>query len=328
MKALPEDITDNKTKREIDLSIIIVCMNNLEQLFGCLESIIANTHKVKYEILVVAYLFSQENLKILKEKYPTVKLIESNEIRGFAENNNLALHQAQGKYCFVLNDDTKFNTPVVDLLVESMEKTPEALVMSPKTLFADGSIQSCGRPQMTFWTYVLSRFKLWNEQKANSPYTNQKGIFQSYNVVGAAFMIKTEIFEKLGFFDETYFFCPEDIALSTLANKRGYKCYVDESISLYHLEQGTASKVRMATKPASAKGNLIFYSENTKIKKFLLTFLITIESLVKMIYWELRTISGNQHASIQTASYRNVIWAVYSPKTPKEIFIHFYHKIS
>ena len=327
MKALPKNITDNKTKREIDLSIIIVCMNNLEQLFRCLESIIANTHKVKYEIIVVAYLFSQKNIKILKEKYPTVKVIESNEIRGFAENNNLALHRAQGKYCFVLNDDTKFNTPVVDLLVESMEKTSEASVMSPKILFADGSIQRCGRPQMTFWTYVLSLFKLWNEQKINSPYTNQQGIFQSYNVVGAAFMIKTEIFEKLGFFDETYFFCPEDIALSTLANKRGYRCYVDESISLYHLEQGTALKIRMAVMPAGKKGNLIFYSENSKIKEILLTFLITIESLVKMIYWELRTISGNQHASIQAASYRNVIWAVYSPKTPKEIFIHFYHKI-
>lgn len=327
MEVLTENINNDKTKREVEVSIIIVCMNKLEQLFPCLESIIANTHKVKYEIQVVAYLFSQENLKILKKEYPTVIIIESHEIRGFSENNNLALHKAKGKYCFILNDDTKFNTPVVDLLVGSMEKNPTALIMSPKILFADGTIQSCGRPQITSWRYILSCFKLWDENKVKSPYTNQKGIFQSYNIVGAAFMIKTEIFKELGFFDETYFFCPEDIALSTLANKRGYKCYVDESISLYHLEQGSAYKIRMAIRPASTKGSLIFFSKNSQIIKKMLAFIISVNSLVKMIYWKLKSLSGNQHAKIQAESYRNVIWSVYSPDTPKEIFIHFYHKI-
>lgn len=35
-------------------------------------------------------------------------------------------------------------------------------------------------------------------------------------------MIKTDIFRQMGFFDEYYFFCPEDIALSTALNRRGY----------------------------------------------------------------------------------------------------------
>lgn len=48
---------------------------------------------------------------------PLVEFIESNEVRGFSENNNLALRQAMGKYCFVMNDDTEMNMPVVDKLV-------------------------------------------------------------------------------------------------------------------------------------------------------------------------------------------------------------------
>lgn len=62
---------------------------------------------MSYECFVVAYLFSKENLEKVKHDFPWVKFIENNEIRGFSENNNLALRQAKGKYCFVQNDDTE-----------------------------------------------------------------------------------------------------------------------------------------------------------------------------------------------------------------------------
>lgn len=90
---------------KFDVSIVIVCMNNLNNLYPCLESIRKYT-SVSYEAFVVAYLFSKENLLKVKLDFPWVTFIESNEIRGFSENNNLALKQAKGKYCFVLNDDT------------------------------------------------------------------------------------------------------------------------------------------------------------------------------------------------------------------------------
>ena len=43
----------------IKVSIVIVCMNNLKNLYPCLNSIIKHT-SVSYEILVVAYLFSRK----------------------------------------------------------------------------------------------------------------------------------------------------------------------------------------------------------------------------------------------------------------------------
>ena len=107
-----------------EVSIVIVCMNRPDILFPCLDSIWAH-NTVSYECLVVAYFFSPENLALLKEKYPWVQVVESNELRGFAENNNLALKQARGRYCFVVNDDTLQPVPVIDRLVEDIEKLPE-----------------------------------------------------------------------------------------------------------------------------------------------------------------------------------------------------------
>ena len=92
----------------IDVSIVIVSMNNLKVLQPCLDSIRKYT-LCSYELFVVAYLYNENNLKLLKEEYPWITIIESNEIRGFAENNNLALRKASGKYCFVVNDNTLLN---------------------------------------------------------------------------------------------------------------------------------------------------------------------------------------------------------------------------
>jgi GT2 family glycosyltransferase len=316
-----------KTEYSIDVSIVIVSMNNLKYLFPCLDSIFVFTNKFKYEILVVAYLFSKENLFHLKEKYPTIKVTESNTIRGFSENNNLALRQSKGKYCFILNDDTTFNMPVIDMLIDSMQKVPDAAIMSPKLLYPDGRLQVCGRPRITIWTYILSLFKMWDECKISSPYTNKNGIFQSYNIIGAAFLIKTNVFEKLGWFDESYFFCPEDIALSTLANEQGYKCYVDTSIILFHHVGKSSSEITPAIIPAIEKGNVIFFAKDSNIIKNILCFMILISSLFKVFYWQLKSISNNQYSKRQIQSYSNVIYSIYSSKTPKEIFIFYYKTI-
>ena len=139
---------------EIDVSIVIVCMNNLKNLYPCLESIKKYT-TVSYETLVVAYLFSKENLEKVKKDFPWVTFIESNEIRGFSENNNLALRQAKGKYCFVLNDDTEMKMDVVGGLVESFSKCPiNTAIVSPNILNAKGEVAYGGRPKLTALNYI------------------------------------------------------------------------------------------------------------------------------------------------------------------------------
>ena len=70
-----------------DVSIVIVCMDNLTNLRPCLNSIKKYTN-VSYEVFVVAYLFKSENLIKVMNEYEWVNFVESNEIRGFSENNN------------------------------------------------------------------------------------------------------------------------------------------------------------------------------------------------------------------------------------------------
>lgn len=310
----------------IDVSVVIVCMNNLKNLYPCLDSIKKYT-TVKYETLVVAYLFSKENLDKLRNDYPWITIIESNEIRGFSENNNLALRQAKGKYCYVLNDDTFMDSPVIDNLVSTFDKMPENVaVVSPNIKYPDGRPQFCGRNKLTFWTYL--RFCLGLKYR-DSQYIDKKGCFQTYNLMGAAFLIKTNIFKSIGWFDEYYFFCPEDIAVSTTLNKLGYKCIVNGDVIQYHIQGSSSNSImQTATEPAHLKGSVTFYSGNSVVKKNILNILFSIRAVCRFLIWGIISLFANKNkARIKMVAYKNTISGLWSSKTPKEIFIYFYTRI-
>ena len=71
------------SENKCEVSVIIVCMNNIGYLFPCLDSLYNTTKKRTFEVIVVAYMFSKENLTALKDKYPQVTVIENNEIKGY-----------------------------------------------------------------------------------------------------------------------------------------------------------------------------------------------------------------------------------------------------
>lgn len=316
----------------IDVSIVIVCMNNLKNLYPCLESIKKYT-TVSYETLVVAYLFSKENLEKVKKDFPWVTFIESNEIRGFSENNNLALRQAKGKYCFVLNDDTEMKMDVVGELVKTIESLPENVaIVSPVTTFPDGRVQVCGVPPIKWYNAFFEILHLWNRKK-NKIYTNNTGIFKSFNIIGASFLIKSEIFEAVGWFDEKYFFCPEDIVLSTLLNKLGYECWVNNDVRIIHYEGmsgKSTSKIQTATKPAARRGSIIFWSNNSIIAEFFLYTLFTLATIIVcLIHFTKWFVKQNSKEYLVLANAEwNTIKSAYTNKTPKELFIYYYERLN
>lgn len=242
-----------------DVSIIIVSMNNTGFLFPCLDGIREHT-KVTYETLVAAYMFSDSNLAELRSRYPWVTVIESKELRGFAENNNLALKQAAGKYTFIVNDDTLMSMPVIDRLVADMERLPDnTAAVSPKIIFPDGRVQTCGRGPWNMCRYLKHYLHLVDETKPTR-WTMQNGLFRTMTLNGACFLARTETFRECGWFDETYTFTPEDIALGLLFNRRGYEVYADADVEITHFANATASRIESAIKPTRVRGSLILYS--------------------------------------------------------------------
>ena len=341
----------------IDVSIIIVCMNRPDNLYPCLESIRRTTVKVTYEVLVVAYMYDPAGLAKAREDFPWANFIESDRIRGFSENNNLALKRAKGRYCFVLNDDTelpeggiweatgmryeengntKLDVPgTIDLLVEDFESLPEGTaIVSPTLLNADGTLQLCGRPPYPARHYVMQQWHMFNEPKDNTvgqepaAVVNGRKLFRTWNITGAAFLIPTELFKELGWFDERFFFTPEDIALGTMACRKGYCLYVDTSAQVVHKWRTTASRIMRAIRPAAVRGSLMHFSEFKPWKYALLAVPVWLAETGKRAKAAVaQALRPSPARRTELLTYRNITRNIFTRKTPKEIFTKYYKEL-
>lgn len=309
------------------VSVVIVCMDRPDLLYPCLEGIRAHT-SVSYEVWVVAYLFSPEHLAALKADWPEVKVVESRELRGFSENNNLALRQVTGEYCFIVNDDTLMSMPVIDRLVADFDRLPaDAAIVSPKIVFPDGRVQTCGRAPWTAWRYVKHYLHLVDET-VPSAWSMKEGLFRTWTVNGACFLIRTAVFREAGWFDETYTFTPEDIAIGHKVNQMGYSVWADADVSITHLAGGTVSRLEAAIKPTRVRGALQFYSGGNPVKYALLGgFVWCTEALRRLKYLFADKSDPSSRAAIMDATARNVMRSVFTRRSSKEVFTRLYKAI-
>ena len=310
------------------VSIVIVCMNRMDNLYPCLEGLRAHTG-MPCETFVVAYRFSPENLAKAQADFPWVSWVVSDELCGFSENNNLALRQARGRYCFVVNDDTEVREDVIGALAADMERLPaDTAIVSPRLLNADGSLQLCGRPPYPARYYVLQQWHLHKEPiddtVGRTPLFGE--VFRTSNITGAAFLIKTDVFRELGWFDETYFFTPEDIALSTLARKKGYGVYVDRAVAITHKWRATATRISPAIRPAAVRGSLLFFSGGSRLKYALLALPVWLAEFSKRSKAALRLRRDpSEQNRIAWETFRNITRSIFTKATPKQLFIKYFH---
>ena len=109
----------------MDVSIIIVNYNTKDLLKNCLESIYKQTKEISFEIIISDNGSTDGSIKMIKDKFPQVTLIENNANLGFGAANNKALEIAKGKFVFYLNSDTVLLNNAVKYFYDYWETSPE-----------------------------------------------------------------------------------------------------------------------------------------------------------------------------------------------------------
>lgn len=199
----------------IDLSIIIVNLNNKKLLEECLDSIYQSIRKLSFEIIVVDNGSTDDSPALLKTKYPNAVLIENRKNLGFAAASNQGLKIYKGRYALLLNNDTIVKDNALDLMVDFMDHNLQAGACSPKLLNVDGTIQRQGG---------LFGRKFWEAKDS---------ITVNF-VVGACIMVRREIVDKVGILDEKLYFYNDDLDWCLRIRKAGYKIYYLPEAKVIH----------------------------------------------------------------------------------------------
>jgi hypothetical protein len=233
--------------------ISLLNFNGKENTFDCLKSLEdIKTDNLKLTIVVIDNA-SKEEL-VLKSgfvgKIPLV-FIKNTKNLGFSGGNNVAIHYAlenKADYVLVLNNDTYVNQDFLVELLKVCEEDKDIGITVPKIYFAPGFEfhkeryvkEELGK---VFW-YTGGKMD-WANIIGHHGGVDEvdKGQFDKTEetelATGCCMLIKKDVFEKIGSFDDRYFLYYEDADLSIRAKKRGFKIvYVPKSV-IWHKNAGS-----------------------------------------------------------------------------------------
>jgi GT2 family glycosyltransferase len=231
LRGATEIVTDS-------LSIIIVHYDTSGLLRQCLSSLC----DLPFEIIVLDNASPDQSVRQLPDEFPRVRFVLNEENVGFARACNQGIRIGQTEYCMLLNPDAIIDGASLQGLVEYMEGHPEAGVMAPRLVYADGSLQLSVRRFPTLRAILLRILRL----DRLFPGSVDRYLMRDWDhgegrevdwVMGACMLLRREALEGLGLLDEGFFMYYEDIDLCYRMGKQGWKVRYEPGIVVRHEHQ-------------------------------------------------------------------------------------------
>jgi len=199
---------------------VTISWNSADVLADCLDSLMAEGDAVA-GVTVVDNASTDGSAGLVRERYPTVRLIENKDNLGFAAAANQGIRASEGDYVLLVNPDISFKPGFVNALVAAVERDKKNGAAAPKLMRPAGStIDSAG--------LVMRKDRKSVDRGRDKPDT---GAYDTpcrvFGACGAAAMYRREMLEdaKTGdeYFDESFFAYKEDVDLAWRANLLGWK---------------------------------------------------------------------------------------------------------
>lgn len=212
--------------------IIILNWNGLKDTLECLESVYKLDYP-DYKVLVVDNGSTDESVKVIREVYPEVTLIENKENLGYSGGNNIGMRYAlenKAEYVWLLNNDAVVEPDSLSKLISAAEGSTEIGLASPCIYYYDepDKIQFCG----SIIDWKKKKFLHLKDQGLSKCNMGMRDMV----LWGTALLIKRNVIESIGFLNEEYFSYHEDHEYSTRAIKNGYINIVVMPSKVYHKE--------------------------------------------------------------------------------------------
>jgi len=235
---------------KIKLSIVIVHYKNETDLFECLDGLYKLKTNKSFEVIIVDNSENNNVQKLLNvKKYKNLKYILAPKNLGYGAGMNLGAKYAKGEYLFILNPDVVFKADIVSSLINIISKDEKMAIIAPLLYTTNNKMMDQGARELTPLR-ALIKYSFLDKIFPNNPISKnfwvknwkENKLNEVDNVPGTALVIKKDIFNKVGGFDEKFFLYFEEFDLCKRVREEGYKIFIDPNSKLIH-KWGTTTKL-------------------------------------------------------------------------------------
>jgi GT2 family glycosyltransferase len=220
-----DDMTDSPR-----VTTIILNWNGIRDTLECLASV-RNLDYPEVRIVVVDNGSTDGSPAVIRQKYPSVVLLENGENLGFTGGNNLGMRKALEMgtdYLWLLNNDTILERDTLRNLLGPLITSPEAGLASPVIHYHEKpeAVQFRG----SYIDWERKRIVKLEEGDPVPDPTDGKPV----SLWGTALLIKRAVVECVGYLNEKYFAYHEDEEYCMRAARAGYRCVVVPEARIFH----------------------------------------------------------------------------------------------
>lgn len=272
-------------KKLSSLSIIIVNWNAGQQLRSCILSIVnTNFDGVDLcEVVVVDNGSIDNSLDGVGELELNIKIIRNFLNKGFAAACNQGAQVSNAEYLLFLNPDTVMFENSLTKTLEFMEREENARVgiCGIKLLDENGQFStSCARfPSVRiFFGSATGLSKLLPSIFPPHLLTAKECELSDVvdQVIGAFFLVRKSVYDKLKGFDEQFFVYFEEVDFALRAKKIGFDSYYMSGVSAYHKGGGCTDAIKATRLFYSLRSRFQYGKKHFSVINNIALFVITI----------------------------------------------------
>jgi N-acetylglucosaminyl-diphospho-decaprenol L-rhamnosyltransferase len=247
------------------IDIVIVNWNSGELTNRCLASI-ETSRLSEFRLGVVTVVDNGSDA----DKLPAtdgwgfeIVLVRNNSNMGFGAACNQGARAGSAEFLLFLNPDTELEPDTLEIAAAAMRGSPDIGVCGVKTIGSDGAVlRSCTRipKPRHVWISMLGLDQL-------SPKLVPGNILRDWDhndsrdvehVVGAFYLVRRQLFTRLGGFDERYFVYWEDVDLSARVWDSGARVRFLSNCSIRHIGGGASGRDKGARLCYSLRSRIIY----------------------------------------------------------------------
>jgi len=234
-----------------DLSIAIVTFNNERTIVKCISSILEHIDgRHSYRLYVIDNNSSDDTVQIVRSIPGDIIVLRNDKNAGFGTAHNQVIDLLDSRYHLVVNPDIVIENSVINEMAVFMDEHPDIGLLSPLIKYPDGRIQYLCKRNPTFIDLFI-RLVFPNSFKKRHHYfemreTGYDREFVIEYATGCFMFFRTEIFKKLGGFDENFFLYQEDADITRRVNEISKTVFYPYNYVVHEWQRGSHKSLKLA----------------------------------------------------------------------------------
>jgi N-acetylglucosaminyl-diphospho-decaprenol L-rhamnosyltransferase len=232
----------------VEVTVAVVSWNTRALLEECLTSLQADAAAGRCEVWVVDNASGDGSPEMVRERFPWVRLLASEENLGFGAAVNAVAERSESAWIAVANADVRLEPGSLATMLLAGERDAEAGAVAPRLLLQDGTVQHSVYPFPTLGVTLLANLGV----AALSPRLADRWCMPGrWNpdrprivpwAVGALLLVRRVAWDEVGGFDARQWMYAEDVDLGWRLAKAGWHTRYEPAALVHHAESAATAK--------------------------------------------------------------------------------------